>query len=130
MSREIYTTTTRDNFMRNSLKYLSRAALTTANRLSFIIASLLRIVAPSDISTAYAINNTLPPTHRPCRDYNVLRMYMRVQFVRARVHTLHDMRNREKFAPCFTQLCMIGRNNRTRQMFRALNCLVLGNLIN
>jgi len=47
-------------------------SLTTVNRLSLIIASLLRIVAPSvaDISTAYAINNILPPTHRGS---NVLR---------------------------------------------------------
>lgn len=74
--------------MRNLLKHLSRAALTTANRLSLIIASLLRIVAPSDISTAYAINNTLPPTHRPCRDCNVLRMYTCVfKLARVRWHT-------------------------------------------
>lgn len=90
MSCEIYATTTCDNFMRNSLKYLSRAALTTANRLSLIIASLLRIVAPSDISTVYAINNTLPPTHRPCRDYNVLRMYMRTY---TRCTTLEIVKN-------------------------------------
>lgn len=63
-----------DNFMGNLLKHLSyERSLTIVNRLSLIIASLLRIVAPpvADISTVYAINNTLPPTHRP-RGCNVL----------------------------------------------------------
>lgn len=69
------------------LSFSGSRALTTANRLSLIIASLLRIAAPpvADISTVYAINNTLPPTHRPCRGCDVLRT--RVFASRAHAHT-------------------------------------------
>jgi len=66
-----------DDFTRNPLKRFLLGRSHAANRLSLIIVSLLRIVAPpiAGISTVYAINNTLPPTHRPCRDCNVLRVY-------------------------------------------------------
>jgi len=77
-----YGTCALDDLTRNSLKCFLLERSHASNRLSLIIVSLLRIVAPpvAGISTVYAINNTLPPTHRPCRDCNILRMYTYVRF--------------------------------------------------
>lgn len=111
MSHETYVTIALDNFMGNSLKYLSLErprALTTANRLSLIIASLLRIVAPPEadiyrrctlLITLYRPRIALATIVMPCVCIHTRSLH---------AYTLYALRygrryNCEKIAPCFMQ---------------------------